>query len=79
MASRESERRAIVKGLVAQGCTYRDGSGGKLFIYFPDGVGMTTFHSSISDPRALLNLRSIIRKAGLSWPLDNSSRKDTQK
>ncbi len=77
MASKESERRAILNGLIIQGCTYRDGSGGKMFIYFPDGVTMTTFHSSISDSRGIKNLRAIVKRAGLDWPLDSKpSRKD---
>ena len=71
MAGQKAERNQILKGLTLQGCTMRGGEGGKVFIYFPDGVTMTTFHSSISDRRGLKNLRAIIRKAGLSWPLDN--------
>lgn len=75
MAGRESERRAIIAGLVEQGCTYRTAEGGKVFIYFPDGVTMTTFHSSVSDSRGLLNLRAFIKRSGLDWPLDKKNGK----
>ena len=59
---------ALAKGLIEQGCTYRRTRGGYI-LYCPDGVHKISFHlSKHSDVRAMRNLKSEVRKAGLRWP-----------
>lgn len=59
---------AILAGLDDQGATIKRTSRGWQ-VLGPNG-GIATLHNTPSDHRAELNLRSIIRKMGLEWPLD---------
>lgn len=58
----------VMMGLEKQGCSIRDTKSGYM-ILLPEG-GSVTFHKSTSDHRAVLNMRSRIKRAGLDWPLD---------
>jgi hypothetical protein len=61
----------LLTNLEDQGAVVRQTSKGYL-LKFPNGE-TATFHRSPSDHRAILNMRSRVRHAGLSWPFDRVS------
>ena len=63
------EQKAILSGMTKQRVRSRLNRAGGTVYYLPNGV-MFTLHTTISDHRGLLNARSVIRQAGLLWPLD---------
>lgn len=68
MASSKSELRTILNGLEEQGCrVVRKTNGWQVLC--PSG-DIVTLHNTPSDYRALRNARSLIKRAGLRWPLD---------
>lgn len=64
------EQRAILSGMTRQGVRSRRNRAGGTVYYLPGGK-VFTLHTTISDHRGLLNARSVIRQAGLLWPLDH--------
>lgn len=58
----------VLEGLRKQGCVLEDRKNGT-WVKFPNG-GTTMLHFSVSDRRAILNQRAVIRRNGLIWPLD---------
>lgn len=64
----------LVTSLENEGCTVRQTKKGYL-IQFPNGES-TTFHKTLSDHRALLNIRAYIRRNGCSWPFDSLQQKN---
>lgn len=69
MSSYTKERIAIESGLIAQGVRTRLAKQNGIIFYLPNSF-VVTLHESISDHRGLKNFRSIVRQAGLLWPLD---------
>ena len=63
------EQKAIISGMSKQRVRSRLNKAGATVFYLPDGK-ILTLHVTISDHRGLLNARSVIRQAGLLWPLD---------
>lgn len=64
------EQKAILSGITRQGVRTRRNKAGATVYYLPDGK-VFTLHATLSDKRALLNIRTVFRKAGLLWPLDS--------
>jgi hypothetical protein len=64
--------KVVLVGLERQGCSVRPTAKGYL-ILLPDGESTITFHKTTSDSRAVLNMRSRVLRAGLSWPLDGKN------
>ncbi len=62
------ELRVVITGLQGQGATVKVTHKGYQ-VLCPSG-GIVTFHKTPSDHRAMGNLRSLIRRNGLTWPLD---------
>jgi hypothetical protein len=62
------QQKVLLVSLEHQGCKVRRTKDG-WFVAFPSGGG-TSVHTSTSDHRAVQNLRSTIRRAGLEWPFD---------
>jgi len=58
---------SLVKGLESQGCKVREVKKGYL-VMFPNQES-TTFHRTPSDVRAVRNLKAIIVRNDVSWPL----------
>lgn len=73
MASDSKRIRIILVSLERQHCVVESKKRG-WFVKFPNGDSLT-LHSTPSDHRAELNIRSRILRAGLSWPFDGQSRK----
>lgn len=61
--------KALLVSLERQGCTVKQVKAGYL-VLFPDNKGSVTLHRTPSDHRAIMNMRSRIKRAGLEWPLD---------
>lgn len=59
----------LVDDLVAQGAGTRRIKSGGFLLFLPDGT-TATMHLTTSDHRGLKNLRSIVEKAGLNWPVN---------
>lgn len=62
------QQKVLLLSLEDQGCGVRRTKDG-WFVTFPSGGG-TSIHTSISDHRAVQNLRATIRRANLNWPFD---------
>lgn len=62
-----------LQGLADQGCELVPKKNGTV-VRFPDG-GHTSFHYSQSDTNDRKYSRALIRRHGLTWPLDGESRK----
>lgn len=69
MASKNADIRTILNGLEAQGARIVDTKAGYM-IMCPSG-DKVTMHKTPSDFRAMRNTRARIKRAGLTWPLDN--------
>ena len=65
MTKREISR--FVAALADQGVTHRRIKGGGYLLFLPNG-GTATMHMTTSDWRGLKNLRSVLERAGLTWP-----------
>lgn len=62
------QQKVLLVSLENQGCKIRRTRDG-WFVTFPAGGG-TSIHTSVSDHRAVANLRSTIKRAALEWPFD---------
>lgn len=62
------QMQVLLADLERQGTTIRQTKQGYL-LKFPDG-STATFHRSPSDHRAIKNMRSRVRHAGLTWVFD---------
>jgi len=71
----QKEIKALLDSLDEQGALLFKVKKGVL-VKFPDG-SMTTVHRTNSDHRSTLNMRAVVKRAGLAWPFDHD-RKDTQ-
>ena len=64
--------RIVLASLESQGANVAPTNKGWM-IKFPNGESMT-MHRSESDHRAEMNIRSRVRRAGLTWPFDASGK-----
>ena len=71
----QKEVKELLDSLDEQGALLMKVKKGVL-VKFPDG-SMTTVHRTNSDYRSTLNMRAVVKRAGLAWPFDHD-RKDTQ-
>ena len=60
--------KALLADLERQGATIKATSRNGWQVLCPNG-GIVTIHATPSDHRALLNLKSELRKRGMTWPL----------
>lgn len=73
MAESTKRMRIVLVSLERQGCEVTPTNKG-WFVKFPNGDSMT-LHRTDSDHRAERNTRSRVKRAGLTWPFDQTNGK----